>query len=156
MTHLAFDPSRREVQMDPFPFYRRLRDESPVCWIDALCAYGLFRYADCKNAFLHPETYSAKDFIKQAFGDLDPVPEVPSIIAMDPPEHTPLRKLAGQAFTPTVMRCSCPTMSPMKTAGSRSSMKPSMSMARSIFWSTMRALAVCRRSMKPDPINGTG
>ena len=62
------------------------------------------RFEDCKNSFLHPELYSAQDFIKQAFGDLDPVPEVPSLIALDPPEHTPLRKLAGQGFLPTVTR----------------------------------------------------
>jgi cytochrome P450 len=92
------------VQRDPYTWYRRLRDEAPVCRIEALDAWGLFRYEDCKNTFLHPEDYSAKDFIKQAFGELDPVPETPSLIAMDPPAHTPLRKLAGQAFTPSVTR----------------------------------------------------
>jgi len=104
MSIADFDPTRRDVQRDPYPFYRRLRDETPVCRIPALKAYGLFRYEDCKNTFLHPELYSARDFIAQAFGDLDPVPEVPSIIAMDPPAHTPLRKLAGQGFTPAVTR----------------------------------------------------
>jgi cytochrome P450 len=104
MNTVDFDPTRREVQQNPYPYYRRLRDEAPVYRIAALNAYGLFRYDDCRNTFLHPELYSAKDFIAQAFGDLDPVPEVPSIIAMDPPEHTPLRKLAGQGFLPAVTR----------------------------------------------------
>lgn len=103
-SELQFDPSRRDVQLDPYSWYRRLRDEAPVHYIDAVGAWGLFRYEDCKNAFLHPEDYSAKDFIKQAFGDLDPVPETPSLIAMDPPEHTPLRKLASRAFAPSVTR----------------------------------------------------
>lgn len=100
----AFNPTLEEVQQDPYPWYRRLRDEAPVYWIEALNAWGLFRYDDCKNAFLHPETYSARDFITQAFGDLDPVPETPSIIALDPPAHTPLRRLAGVAFVPSVTR----------------------------------------------------
>ena len=104
MSSIEFNPTLREVQQDPYPFYRRLRDEAPVCHIPALKAYGLFRYEDCKNTFLHPETYSARDFVAQAFGDLDPVPETPSLIAMDPPAHTPLRKLAGQAFLPSVTR----------------------------------------------------
>ena len=104
MTALDFDPTSHAVQQDPYPHYRRLRDAAPVAWIPALNAYGLFRYADCKHAFLHPETYSARDFIAQAFGDLDPVPETPSLIAMDPPDHTPLRKLAGTAFVPAVTR----------------------------------------------------
>ncbi len=104
MSEFVFDPTRRDVQTDPYPWYRRLRDETPVCRIEALNAYGLFRYEDCRNTFLHPELYSARDFIKQAFGDLDPVPETPSLIAMDPPAHTPLRKLAAQAFVPSVTR----------------------------------------------------
>jgi cytochrome P450 len=104
MAMTGFDPTRAEVQLDPYPHFRRLRDEAPVFWIDALKSWGLFRYDDCKNAFLHPETYSARDFITQAFGDLDPVPETPSLIALDPPAHTPLRKLASTAFSPTVTR----------------------------------------------------
>ena len=104
MNSLNFDPTCAEVQQNPYPFYRRLRDEAPVYYIAALNAYALTRYEDCRQTFLHPERYSAKDFITQAFGDLDPVPEVPSIIALDPPAHTPLRKLAGQGFLPSVMR----------------------------------------------------
>lgn len=104
MTTVEFDPTRRDVQQDPYPYYRRLRDEAPVYHIAALNAYALTRFEDCRNTFLHSELYSAKDFIAQAFGDLDPVPEVPSLIAMDPPAHTPLRKLAGQGFLPTITR----------------------------------------------------
>ncbi len=104
MSSIDFDPSRRDVQDDPYSWYRRLRDEAPVYYIESLQAWGLFRYDDCKNTFLHPEDYSARDFIDQAFGDLDPVPETRSIIAMDPPEHTPLRKLTATAFAPAVTR----------------------------------------------------
>ncbi len=101
---VEFDPTRHDVQMDPYPYYRRLRDEAPVYWIESLKAFALTRYEDCKNTFTHPEQYSARDFIAQAFGDLDPVPEVPSIIAMDPPAHTPIRKLASQGFKPALIR----------------------------------------------------
>lgn len=104
MEKVQFDPTNREVQRDPYPHYRRLRDEAPVYLIKPLQAYALTRYEDCKNTFLHPELYSAKDFIEQAFGDLDPVPEVPSMIALDPPEHTRLRKLAAHGFLPSVTR----------------------------------------------------
>jgi cytochrome P450 len=103
-SNIDFNPRLRHVQVNPYPLYRRMRDESPVYRIDALNAYALTRYEDCKNAFMHPELYSARDFIKQAFGDLDPVPEIPSLIALDPPDHTPLRKLASQGFMPSVTR----------------------------------------------------
>lgn len=101
---IEFNPSLRDVQLNPYPLYRRMRDEAPVYKIEALNAYALTRYDDCRNTFLHPELYSAKDFIKQAFGDLDPVPEVPSLIALDPPDHTPLRRLAAQGFLPAIVR----------------------------------------------------
>jgi cytochrome P450 len=104
MEKVQFDPTSRKVQRDPYPHYRRLRDEAPVYLIESLQAYALTRYEDCKNTFLHPEQYSAKDFIEQAFGDLDPVPEVPSMIALDPPAHTRLRKLAAHGFLPAVTR----------------------------------------------------
>lgn len=63
MGGVIFNPTLRDVQQDPYPYHRRLRDASPVYWIPALRAYGLFRYDACKQAFLHPETYSARDFI---------------------------------------------------------------------------------------------
>ena len=104
MSSIGFDPINPDVQNDPYPWYRKLRDESPVYFIEALNAWGLFRYEDCKNTFLHLEDFSARDFIAQAFGDLDPVPETTSIIAMDPPAHTPIRKLTATAFVPSVTR----------------------------------------------------
>ena len=104
MSRIDFDPTRRDVQNDPYPWYRQLRDDAPVHFIEPLQAWGLFRYEDCRNTFLHPEDYSARDFIRQAFGDLDPVPETTSISSMDPPAHTPLRRLTATAFVPAVTR----------------------------------------------------
>ena len=104
MSRIDFDPTRRDVQNDPYPWYRQLRDDAPVHFIEPLQAWGLFRYEDCRNTFLHPEDYSARDFIRQAFSDLDPVPETTSISSMDPPAHTPLRRLTATAFVPAVTR----------------------------------------------------
>lgn len=103
-TAVDFDPLSSEFQQQPYPYYQRARDETPVRFIEALGVWGIFRYEDCAYTFKHPELFSARDFISNAFGEFDPVPEVPSIIAMDPPEHTRLRKLANVAFTPRVIR----------------------------------------------------
>lgn len=103
-TSTLFDPLDPVVQQDPYTHYRRLRDEQPVAFIESLGAWGIFRYDDCAMTFRHPEQFSARDFIKNAFGEFDPVPEVPSIIALDPPDHTPLRRLANKAFLPGVIR----------------------------------------------------
>ena len=105
---IAFNPLLFEVQQDPYRYYARLRDESPVYYIKPLDAWGIFRYDDVVHTLKHPELFSARDFINNAFGEFDPVPEVPSIISLDPPEHTRLRRLANKAFLPSVI----PAMEP--------------------------------------------
>ena len=107
-TALDFNPLEAEFQQNPYPVYERLRDQQPVHYIEAIGAWGLFRFDDCSMTFKHPELFSARNFIRDAFGEFDPVPEVPSIIALDPPEHTRLRKLANKAFLPSVIRAMQP------------------------------------------------
>ena len=107
---IAFNPLLFEVQQDPYLYYARLRDGSPVYYIESLDAWGVFRYDDVLYTLKHPELFSARDFIANAFGEFDPVPEVPSIISLDPPEHTRLRKLANKAFLPAVIRAMEPNI----------------------------------------------
>jgi len=107
---IAFNPLLFEVQQDPYRYYARLRDKSPVSYIESLDAWGIFRYDDVLHTLKHPELFSARDFIHNAFGAFDPVPEVPSIISLDPPEHTRLRKLANKAFLPAVIRAMAPNI----------------------------------------------
>ncbi|MGH8008385.1 MAG: cytochrome P450, partial [Candidatus Binatia bacterium] len=107
---LVFNPLLFEVQQDPYRYYTRLRDESPVYYIEALNAWGIFRYDDVEYTLKHPDLFSARDFIHNAFGEFDPVPEIPSIISLDPPEHTRLRKLANKAFLPSVVRAMEPNI----------------------------------------------
>ena len=109
-TAIAFNPLLFEVQQDPYRYYTRLRDESPIYHIESLNAWGIFRYDDVEYTLRHPELFSARDFIHNAFGEFDPVPEIPSIISMDPPEHTRLRKLANKAFLPSVVRAMEPNI----------------------------------------------
>jgi len=107
---MVFNPLLFEVQQDPYAYYARLREVSPVCYIESLNAWGVFRYDDVLYTLKHPELFSARDFIANAFGEFDPVPEVPSIISLDPPEHTRLRKLANKAFLPSVIRAMEPNI----------------------------------------------
>lgn len=51
MSTMQFDPTNLAVQRDPYPHYRRLRDEAPVYFIEPLQACALTRYEDCKNTF---------------------------------------------------------------------------------------------------------
>jgi cytochrome P450 len=109
-TTVTFNPLLFDVQQDPYRYYARLRDASPVYYIESLDAWGVFRYDDVLYTLKHPELFSARDFIHNAFGEFDPVPEVPSIISLDPPEHTRLRRLANKAFLPSVIRAMEPNI----------------------------------------------
>lgn len=107
-TQTSFDPLDPAFQQAPYEHYARLRDDEPVHFIESIQTWGLFRFDDCSRTFKHPEEFSAKNFVRDAFGEFDPVPEVPSIIALDPPDHTRLRKLANKAFLPSVIRAMQP------------------------------------------------
>jgi cytochrome P450 len=103
-TAVDFNPLLADFQQQPYGYYRQMRDEAPVHFIESIGAWGLFRYEHCAYTFTHPEIFSARDFIVNALGEFDPVPEATCMIAMDPPEHTRVRRLANRAFTPSVIR----------------------------------------------------
>lgn len=103
-TVTAFDPLSPQVQQDPYPYYKELRRTAPVQYIESVAAWGIFRYSDVESTFKRPETFSAKDFTTNAFGEFDPVPEVSSIIATDPPEHSRIRRLANAGFRPNAIK----------------------------------------------------
>ncbi|MBV7707143.1 hypothetical protein A5780_25970 [Nocardia sp. 852002-20019_SCH5090214] len=103
-TTTGFDPLSPIVQQNPYPYYKELRASAPVHYIESVGAWGIFRYTDVENAFKHPEIFSAKDFVANAFGEFDPVPETKSIIATDPPEHSRIRRLANAGFRPGAIK----------------------------------------------------
>ena len=72
-------------------------------WMDSLQAWAISRYADVDAAIRDPSTFSSAGFIATIFGDLNPVPEVPWMLDLDPPEHTQIRKLVNKAFTPRLI-----------------------------------------------------
>ena len=43
---VEYDPHMEEVLDDPYPIYRRLRDEAPVYWVESYGAWALSRFAE--------------------------------------------------------------------------------------------------------------
>ena len=70
-TAIAFNPLLFEVQQDPYPYYAQLRNVAPVSYIESLDAWGVFRYDDIVHTLKHPDLFSARDFIANAFGEFD-------------------------------------------------------------------------------------
>lgn len=91
----AFDPFSPSVDADPFPYYKRLRDEHPCFWSEQSRMWILSRYADIVSAGQNWQTYSS------AKGNM--MTELPNragatLGTTDPPRHDRLRGLVQHAF----------------------------------------------------------
>jgi len=100
---MQYNPLLPDVQENPYPYYSYLRRHAPVYWMESLQAWAISRYTDVDSAIRDPYSFSSSGFITTIFGDLNPVPEVPWMLDLDPPEHTRLRKLVNKAFTPRLI-----------------------------------------------------
>jgi cytochrome P450 len=102
MSELEFNPFDEATRRDPFPLFARARRESPVYPHPGLPITSVFRYADVHAILRDPETWSNR-FPPPPGIDPAHMPE-PSMLGQDPPEHTRLRSLVSQAFTPRIIR----------------------------------------------------
>jgi cytochrome P450 len=100
MSDFAFNPYTASIDTDPFPAYKRLRDEFPCFWSPQLKMWVLSRYADINAALLDWQTYSSRQ------GNL--VDELPgragsTLGSTDPPRHDRLRALVQSAFSKRIV-----------------------------------------------------
>lgn len=106
MSELYYDPWDFDIDLDPYPTYRRLRDECPVYYNERHGFWGgLSRYADVDGGALKDTAR-----LSSARGDIlevvmaDPVMPPGIFINEDPPLHTIHRAIVSRAFTPKKMR----------------------------------------------------
>ncbi len=90
---------------DPYPLYRRLREEDPVHWDPFLHAWVVTRYNDVMqvlSTFSADRTPTPRQLSDMGLGDLTPIAQVmvQQMLFMDAPAHTRLRGLCAEAFTP--------------------------------------------------------
>lgn len=108
MTDLYYDPYDFDIDADPYPVWKRLRDEQPLYRNEKYDFYALSRFDDVEQALVDWRTYSSERGtlleLIQAVGRGDF--EIPpgSIIFEDPPEHDLHRKILSRVFTPKRMR----------------------------------------------------
>ena len=103
-SRLSYDPYNVEIDIDPYPTYKRLRDEAPLYYNEDFDFWGLSRFADVEAALRDVENLSS------AKGDIlevvkaEPVMPLGVFINEDPPLHTVHRLLVSRAFTPRKMK----------------------------------------------------
>jgi hypothetical protein len=94
-----------DVLANPYPLFRRLRSEDPVHWDPFIHAWVVTRYADVITVlhdFLAYKPASPEKLAALGLSSLDPITKVTmkQMLFMNPPDHTRLRNLAAQVFTP--------------------------------------------------------
>ena len=98
-----YDPYDFDIDTDPYPVWRRLRDEAPLYHNEKHDFFALSRFDDVEKGLLDWETYrSGKGSILELIrADI----EIPSgaILFEDPPEHHVHRTLMSRVFTPKRM-----------------------------------------------------
>ena len=100
---LEYDPYAYEVHEDPYPLYKRMRDEAPAYYNPRLDFWALTRFDDCHDALVDWQSYSSADgTVLELMGKTAIAGQI--IIFMDPPKQTRYRNLVSKAFTPGRIR----------------------------------------------------
>jgi cytochrome P450 len=97
---LDYDPFSYATQEDPYPIYRRLREEAPAWWSEKRGFWALSRHADVFAALKDPARFSSRHGLTLEKGFEDRAIEVFGMLALDPPRHDRHRELVSKGFTP--------------------------------------------------------
>jgi cytochrome P450 len=96
---LYYDPYDFDIDADPYPIFKRLRDERPLYYNEALDFYAVSRFADVEASSVDWQTFSSArgsvlEIIRAGM-------EVPKgmFIFEDPPLHNLHRRLMARVFT---------------------------------------------------------
>ena len=95
-----YDPYDFEIDSDPYPVWKRLRDEAPLYYNDKYGFYALSRFDDVEQASVEWRTFvSSKGTVLEMIKSGMQMP-AGSIISEDPPTHDLHRALLSRVFTP--------------------------------------------------------
>jgi cytochrome P450 len=98
-----YDPFDFEIDTDPYPIWKRLREERPLYYNERYDFYALSRFEDVERALVDWRTYSsAKGTVLELIKSGVEIPRG-SIIFEDPPDHDLYRGLLSRVFTPRKM-----------------------------------------------------
>jgi cytochrome P450 len=100
---LYYDPYDFDIDADPYPVWRRLREEQPLYYNERYDFYALSRFDDVERGLVDWRSFSsAKGSILEIIRSGLEIPPG-SIIFEDPPNHDLHRGLLSRVFTPRRM-----------------------------------------------------
>jgi len=98
-----YDPYKVEITADPYPVFRRLREEAPLYYNEPYDFYAVSRFEDVQRGLSDHKTFiSSRGVILEMIKSSMVVP--PGVFIMeDPPVHTVHRSVLKRVFTPRKM-----------------------------------------------------
>ncbi len=98
-----YDPYDPRIQADPYPVFRRLREEAPLYYNEGYRFYALSRFDDVQKALSDYSSFSSARgaILEMIKADIEIPPGL--FIFEDPPTHTAYRGVVSRVFTPKRM-----------------------------------------------------
>ena len=96
---IRWDPYDVDVDLDPHPVWKRMRDEAPLYRNEEFDFWAVSRHADVQAMSRDTATYSSSQGTVLELMGSD-MSFMKMIIFLDPPDHDILRALVSRAFTP--------------------------------------------------------
>src|SRR5712692_766056 len=88
-----------DLERDPYPIYRRLRDEEPVSWVEAVGLWLVTRWDDVTFVDVKPELFTAEtepSTLNRTFGK--------NLLGSEGTYHDRIRRIVEPAFRPGAVR----------------------------------------------------
>jgi cytochrome P450 len=102
---VVLNPYDYDFHEDPYPYYKRLRDEAPLYYNDEIGFWAVSRHADVLQGFRNSKALSNSNGVSLDKGAFGPQAKYGmSFLAMDDPDHLRLRTLVSKGFTPRRIR----------------------------------------------------
>jgi pimeloyl-[acyl-carrier protein] synthase len=102
----SFDPKWADFALDPYPYYKRLRGESPVHYIKDMGLWFVTGYNEAVNILSSPN-FGKKmpegfpSYVQATPDKYEKLKKLPdNMLDLDPPDHTRIRNLVAKPFTP--------------------------------------------------------
>jgi cytochrome P450 len=96
----SYDPYDLEIDADPYPVFKRLRDEAPLYYNERYDFFAVSRFADVERGLRDARRYvSGRGAVLELIQSGIEMPPG-TLIFEDPPVHTIHRSLLSRVFTP--------------------------------------------------------
>lgn len=117
---ITYNPLSPRVYLDPYPKYAALRRKAPIHWSPLMDAWVVTRYTHV-DAILRDHKRFSNDPRQRQRTRIPRTTSLveqggrPSMLFVDPPEHTRLRSLVSKAFTPQAIAALVPRITALVT-----------------------------------------